>query len=215
MGMQVFEAGGGILVFKPVRIEHNGDRHLLRPYETSKDLDFLLGVVERQRCIPVQSLSCFKLVQHCGIEASRDEAVWVSRSCVGWDGLLDSHLPSLEHIDWTDSLEPGDRLVIKKISPFFDPEAGELWFNNQLIKRFVKPAENQRRVLVEFQENGWPKQIDNPIQAKSDGLVCRFSDTITELNKGHQTPGILRFRGDGTSEGVRWEVLATPRNKPH
>ena len=85
----------------------------------------------------------------------------------------------------------------------------ELWFMDRVVKRFRRPARNQLTVLAVFQEEGWPKRIDNPIPANENcDAQSRLHDTIKSLNRNHiPDPSPIRFRGDGTGTGVVWEKL--------
>jgi hypothetical protein len=90
--------------------------------------------------------------------------------------------------------------------PHWDSERKELRWWGQLVKRFTQPAPNQEAVLAAFEEEGWPPRIDNPLHPRLDGdLVQRLHDTIIRLNR-HQERQLLRFRADGSGQGVRWEA---------
>ena len=76
-----------------------------------------------------------------------------------------------------------------------------------LVKQFKWTAENQEAILCVFEEEGWPARIDDPLppQAEQDSKR-RLSDTIKCLNRKQANP-ILHFRGDGTGEGIIWELV--------
>jgi hypothetical protein len=95
-----------------------------------------------------------------------------------------------------------------KLRPSWKIEAGELWWQGECIRRFRHDANSQRRVLDAFEELGWPNHIDDPLPG-SRGVNCkqRLRETIKSLNRG-QRPLRLRFRCDGTGEGIRWEAIA-------
>jgi hypothetical protein len=93
--------------------------------------------------------------------------------------------------------------------PFYDDQQGELRVGDQLIKN-IRPKTNQQAVLSAFQEEGWPIRIDDPIPPKGDmEPKKRLEGTIRFLNKNHAKggEGIIRFHGDGTSEGVKWKFV--------
>jgi hypothetical protein len=76
-----------------------------------------------------------------------------------------------------------------------------------LIKRFRVPSPNQEAVLDAFQEEGWPRSVDDPLSPVADQLPKRrLRDTIKclNLNQAHRA---IRFRGDGTGQRVSWELL--------
>jgi len=95
--------------------------------------------------------------------------------------------------------------------PTYDSVARELRFGSTLIKRFTKPAENQERVLLAFEEEKWVERVDDPL-SPVPGLVSkdRLRRTIDALNDGHALPRIVKFRGDGTGQGIRWTFLPKP-----
>ena len=82
-----------------------------------------------------------------------------------------------------------------------------LRLDDAVIKRFKWRAENQETILTAFEEEGWPLRIDDPLppQPEQDSRR-RLSDTIKGLNK-KQTNNLIRFHGDGTGEGITWELI--------
>jgi hypothetical protein len=98
---------------------------------------------------------------------------------------------------------PGDDLL-----PCWDAEARWLRLGGRLLKVFRQPARNQTALLDVFQEEGWPAHIDDPLTlagGEDEGdAKRRLHETIKNLNRG-LPPGTIRFRGDGTGQGVTWE----------
>lgn len=94
--------------------------------------------------------------------------------------------------------------------PRWDSELNELRMDQVLIKRFRWQAVNQATVLCAFEEEGWPERIDDPLSPQP-GLDSknRLHDTIKCLNRGHKIP-LIRFRGDGTGQGIIWEMVDSP-----
>lgn len=92
--------------------------------------------------------------------------------------------------------------------PVWDRERHELTVLGQVVKRFRWPASNQERILEAFEEEKWPAKIDDPLPP-GNGLTPkrRLSDTIKCLNR-NQAVNLLRFRGDGTGEGVLWDLCS-------
>jgi hypothetical protein len=93
--------------------------------------------------------------------------------------------------------------------PYWDAQSRRLWLGAILLKEFRQPAPNQTRLLDVFQEKGWTiPHIEDPLSpAPGDteqDIKRRLHDTIRNLNRG-LPPGTIRFRGDGTGQGVRWE----------
>ncbi len=77
-----------------------------------------------------------------------------------------------------------------------------------LVKHFRVPSPNQEAVLEAFQEEGWPKSIDDPLPPVADRQPKRrLRDTIKCLNL-NQAARLIRFRGDGTGQRVFWELVS-------
>ncbi len=95
--------------------------------------------------------------------------------------------------------------------PQWDAECRELRWAGAIVKRFRVPAPNQELILCAFQEDGWPPHIDDPLpQAYSIEPKRRLHDTIVALNRHREQPSI-RFSGDGTGQGVRWQLTVVIR----
>ena len=47
--------------------------------------------------------------------------------------------------------------------PRWIAEARELWLGDRLVKRFRRSATAQEIVLAAFEEEGWPRHIDDPL----------------------------------------------------
>ena len=93
-----------------------------------------------------------------------------------------------------------------ELIPIWDTQRRELRIGNVVIKRFKWPASNQEQVLRAFQEEGWPSQIDDPLPP--DPKICpkrRLHDTIKCLNR-RRVNSAIKFRGDGTGQGVILEI---------
>ncbi len=92
--------------------------------------------------------------------------------------------------------------------PKWDRDRRQLRFDGQVVKEFKLPSPNQETVLVAFEEEGWPARIDDPLSpAPNLDPRRRLHDTIKALNR-NQKRTLLRFMGDGSGEGIRWEPAA-------
>jgi hypothetical protein len=97
--------------------------------------------------------------------------------------------------------------------PQWDKERQELRLGRLIVKQFKVPAPNQAMILTAFQEEEWPTRIDDPIPPNPDqDPKRRLHDTINTLNR-HQKHRLVHFLGDGTGEGVRWELLPPPQGR--
>jgi len=96
-------------------------------------------------------------------------------------------------------------------TPKWDSERHEFWVENLLVKEFKLPSPNQATILMAFEEEGWPPRIDDPLPVvPSVDPKRRLNNTIKNLNR-NQKHRVVRFMGDGTGEGVRWELVSDPR----
>ncbi len=91
------------------------------------------------------------------------------------------------------------------LRPSWDADRKELWFGPHVVKRFKSQSPNQETILTVFHEEGWPAKIDDPLPPVANQTSRqRLHDAIKNLNR-HQLNRVIRFAGDGTGEGVRWE----------
>ena len=92
--------------------------------------------------------------------------------------------------------------------PFWDSKGRRLWLGGKLLKEFRQPAPNQTMLLDVFQEQGWTEaHIDDPLPPepgeREEDVKRRLHETIKNLNRALPA-GTIRFRGDGTGQGVAW-----------
>lgn len=91
--------------------------------------------------------------------------------------------------------------------PQWDADRRELRFNGAVVKHFKWVAANQQAILCAFEEDGWPPRIDDPLPPQQEqDSKRRLADTIKCLNR-KQCYAVIHFRGDGTGEGVIWDVV--------
>jgi hypothetical protein len=118
--------------------------------------------------------------------------------------LAEEGLPSLRDA-------PPDLKLLRGHDPLpaWDPAERKLYLGDRLLHEFKQRAPQQIRLLDAFQEQGWtPARIDDPLPWRRGGREEdrkeRLRQTIKNLNRG-LPPDTIRFRGDGTGEGVIWE----------
>jgi hypothetical protein len=91
--------------------------------------------------------------------------------------------------------------------PYWDAETRILRVDGMIVKCFKWRAENQETILTAFQEESWRRRIDDPLPPKPEqDSKRRLSDTIKCLNR-KQMRQLIHFRGDGTGQGVVWELV--------
>ncbi|MGD9722711.1 MAG: hypothetical protein AB7O59_15365 [Pirellulales bacterium] len=94
--------------------------------------------------------------------------------------------------------------------PNWDQQRRQLRVGGQIVKEFKLPSPNQETVLMAFEEEGWPPRIDDPLPPVGHlDSRRRLHDTIKALNR-KQKRLLIRFRGDGSGEGIRWEPAIEP-----
>lgn len=92
-------------------------------------------------------------------------------------------------------------------SPRWDADDRTLYVGNLVVKEYRVRSPNQEAVLAAFQEEDWPHYIDDPLSPVPDqSPKQRLRDTVKRLNE-NQRSRLVRFRGDGTGERVRWELI--------
>jgi hypothetical protein len=91
--------------------------------------------------------------------------------------------------------------------PHWDAACRVLCVGGKVVKQFRVPAANQELILAAFEELGWPPHLDDPLPPVAD-LECkrRLRDTTSRLNH-NQRHRLIRFHGDGSGRGLRWELL--------
>lgn len=88
--------------------------------------------------------------------------------------------------------------------PHWDEEAQILSCGSQVIKRFIHDAWVQRLVLNEFQKQGWPQFIDDPLPHRPNrNPKTRLRHVICHLNEHHLCKAI-QFFADGTGRRIGW-----------
>jgi hypothetical protein len=99
--------------------------------------------------------------------------------------------------------------IYARLKPFWNSSRRELSLDGNVIKRFRVRAQNQEVILSAFEEESWPKQIDDPLPVSRDiDPRTRLHDAINRLNRC-QSNRLLRFRGNGAGTGVSWELRQT------
>jgi hypothetical protein len=93
------------------------------------------------------------------------------------------------------------------LHPKWDRDRRELRIGSKVVKVFKLPSPMQEAILMAFEEEHWPPRIDDPLPGHPDyPPKRRLHDTIKSLNR-NQKNCLIRFMGDGTGEGIRWELI--------
>lgn len=90
------------------------------------------------------------------------------------------------------------------IEPRFHCDVRELRLGDRLVKRFRLPSPNQETILLAFQEEGWPRRIDDPLPPTPyQESSHRLRETIKSLNR-HQAQRLIHFGAAGDGQGILW-----------
>jgi hypothetical protein len=149
---------------------------------------------ERRKNLAFTSASCFCLVDAVSI-APEDEPCSPHQD----DPALPEDVPPA-------AATPVAATPVAAMSvPRWDVDDRTLYVGDRVVKEYRVRSPNQEAVLSAFEEEGWPHYVDDPLSpAAEQSPKQRLRDTIKCLNT-NQKNRLLRFRGDGTGERVRWE----------
>ena len=157
-----------------------------------------------RRCRRVGSLkffdkSCFVLTEKGSSFANQD----------AHDGHL--RLSSNGHLEGKGNTAlRGLGVLGQEATPIWDRGERELRAGGSVIKRFCVPAPNQELILTAFQEEGWPKRIDDPLPPTPEmDAKLRLRKAFSCLNRNRRFK-LVHFHGDGRGRGVCWR-LTPPR----
>jgi hypothetical protein len=134
-----------------------------------------------------------QIMKNSGIDAT---AKMVSGEKTSGDATADSSQSSSKAEETSGEFAP--------LRPRWDGERRELYFGNNLCKEYRVRAPNQISILEAFENDGWPKRIDDPISSGADNATRqRTSDAVRALNINDY----IRFELAGDREGILWKPL--------
>jgi hypothetical protein len=84
-------------------------------------------------------------------------------------------------------------------TPVWDEVRSVLTWRGDIIRQFRAPAKNQKDLIEAFHRANWGRSIPDPFRDRRT-----LDKTVTDLNK-QLRQRTIRFRLDGTGEGVNWE----------
>jgi hypothetical protein len=129
----------------------------------------------------------------------------VSRSGVAW-ARRDAEEPATFHL--CGSSDSAIR-AIQTTVPRWDPKNRVLSLGGRTVKCLRRLSPNQEAILGAFEEEGWPRRIEDPLPPLADmPPKLRLRDAIRWLNKDREWCAI-RFFGDGTGQGICWRLTAS------
>ena len=89
--------------------------------------------------------------------------------------------------------------------PKWNKDSRTLSFDNREVRKYIHNAKNVIMVLNVFEEEGWPKQIDDPLPHADTCHKKKLRDTVYSLNKSQ---GLIRFSADNAGEAVCWNFTS-------
>lgn len=105
------------------------------------------------------------------------------------------------------SAKNSNEVQLQITCPTWDSGRHQLRVADVIVKEFKLPSPNQETILSAFEEEQWPPCVADPLPVHPDlDPKRRLHDTIKSLNRNQRT-SLIRFMGDGTGEGVRWEWI--------
>jgi len=99
-----------------------------------------------------------------------------------------------------------------RVKPVWNPATGELWYAGNLIKKFAKPAPNQRFLLDCFRRLRFRNPVPNPWLEPAcitSDVLETLKNTVDGLNEDHITPNLLRFGWQGDGMKAYWQAIAS------
>ena len=89
--------------------------------------------------------------------------------------------------------------------PFFDEDTNELSVRGEVIYRFAPQASNVIAVLKAFEEQGWGREIFDPLgNARDLDFRKRLQDTATALKRALGRTSIV-FSTTASRRKIRWD----------
>lgn len=196
-------------------------RFLLQAHEFAVDLsldpwDFAIEIAHLRQVgvshSEVRWLLCKEFIEHrneCSLDANQErqfrhanKLMLSDRSCFvlttfGLTVARRQHSPTQSVTPYVDTMD----------RPRYLADLKELWMGGKMVKQFKVPARNQELILSVFQEEGWPTRVDDPLPPQKDlEPKRRLHDAIHCLNR-NQKPWLIRFKGDGSGKGIRWDPV--------
>jgi hypothetical protein len=90
--------------------------------------------------------------------------------------------------------------------PCYDAERRELRFEGEVVKCFMQESDAQEVILMAFEEERWPRSIDDPLPVKEgQDRKQRLRMAVANLNRRQRVP-LLHFSVVRQGTGVAWEL---------
>jgi hypothetical protein len=106
---------------------------------------------------------------------------------------------------------PARDIRMSLTAPNWNAASHELRLGHRVVKRYKRPAKSQELILTAFEEEGWPKTIDDPLPADRDqNPKRRLHYTVHHLNRV-QRPLQIHFTVNGSGQSVHWTLARDRR----
>lgn len=150
----------------------------------------------------LEDRSCFILTAE-GERFARKSAFSISSNGAKHEGTV----ARWSRVDFENLNGTSTHSAARVSTPTWDSARHQLRVGSTIVKEYKLPSPNQEKILAAFEEEGWPPCIDDPLPVHPDlDPKRRLHDTIKSLNRNQRSRKI-RFMGDGTGEGARWEWM--------
>jgi len=143
----------------------------------------------------------------------------------GFPLFIARHTTELHAADWTHPITSALNLRLAGVhgitvllnaepdvpaTPHYDSVQRELWVGSELVKKLRRKSSNQECVLLGFEEDKWPSQIDDPLPPRKGkkGNKASASATLRETVRALNERQVYRrviFTADG-NEGISWTI---------
>lgn len=99
------------------------------------------------------------------------------------------------------ALSAGSGSGTSSLRPHWDAVLRCLTWDGKVVAEYRRPARSQTTILSAFEEEGWPRQIYDPLTGG------KLRQTLKDLQEKFQyTP--IEFEADGTGSAIRWRPRA-------
>ena len=116
-------------------------------------------------------------------------------------------LDSISSSPTSDGKRNGAASTRQRLKPRWDSHLREVRVGDLLVKSFKVPSANQETILLAFEELGWPKSMDDPLNPRAGvDPKRRLRDATGSLNRNQRNP-LLKFHGNGTGKTILWDFV--------
>lgn len=108
-----------------------------------------------------------------------------------------------------------------ELPPRYYRPSRQLWYDGALLTKIQRPDSNQAKILLAFDEEGWPERVYDPLPPKGEiDPRKRLQDTLYALNRSIERkakPGarcLVKFHVEEDGTAIRWERVEAAETTP-